>query len=81
MQPFRIFQPSGISTDCDRCGGRVDLLKGGVCTRCQRILCYRHLHGSWWRRLIADLQNESLCVECRTGGGAPASAPVDANAG
>jgi hypothetical protein len=64
--PMHIFLPSDISTDCDRCGGRVDLLKGGVCTRCRRILCYTHLHGSWWRRLIADLRNESICIECRT---------------
>jgi hypothetical protein len=81
MQPFRIFQPSGISTDCDRCGGRVDLLKGGVCTRCRRILCYRHLHGSWWRRLVADLRNESVCVDCRAGHGASIHGSVDANAG
>jgi hypothetical protein len=65
MSPFRLFQPSIISTDCDRCGARVDLLKGGVCTRCRRILCYAHLHGSWWRRVLADIRNESICTECR----------------
>jgi hypothetical protein len=80
MQPFRVFQQSGISTDCDRCGGRVDLLKGGVCTRCRRILCYTHLHGSWVRRLLADIRNESLCVECRAGRHTATGAAVDANA-
>lgn len=81
MTPFRIFQPSIITTDCDRCGGRVDLLKGGVCTSCRRILCYTHLHGSWLRRLVADMRNESVCVECR-GSRRPdrTGATVDANA-
>lgn len=80
MQPFRVFQPSVISTDCDRCGGRVDLLKGGVCTRCRRILCYTHLHGSWMRRLLADLRNESICVECRGQRNRTAGAAVDESA-
>lgn len=65
MAPFEVFRSSQIATDCDRCGGRVDLLKGGVCLRCRRILCYTHLHGSWWRRLVTDLGAETLCVECR----------------
>lgn len=65
MPLFQFFRHSDISTDCDRCGGRVDLLKGGVCTRCRQILCYSHLHGSWSRRLIADVRNESVCIECR----------------
>jgi hypothetical protein len=66
MSAFHIFQPSSISTDCDRCGGRVDLVRGGVCTTCRRILCATHLHGSWFRRLVADVKNESICTECRT---------------
>jgi hypothetical protein len=68
MTPFEMFRSSQLSTDCDQCGGRVDLLKGGVCTRCRRILCYAHLHGSWWRRLITDLGAETICVECRARG-------------
>ena len=54
MTKFEFFRSSQITTDCDQCSGRVDLLKGGVCIRCRRILCYRHLHGSWVRRLIAE---------------------------
>lgn len=65
---FELFRSSQISTDCDRCGGRVDMLKGGVCARCRRILCYRHLHGSWVRRLLADLGAETVCTECRAKG-------------
>jgi hypothetical protein len=66
MAKFEIFRSSQISTDCDRCGGRVDMLKGGVCTQCRRILCYMHLHGSWARRLLTDLGAETVCVECRS---------------
>ena len=68
MLTYEIFRSSQVSTDCDQCGGRVDLLKGGVCTRCRRILCYRHLHGSWLRRLLADIGAATLCVQCRTRG-------------
>lgn len=65
MPQFEVFRSSQISTTCDRCGGRVDLIKGGVCSRCRRILCYAHLHGSFWRRLLTDLGAETVCVECR----------------
>ena len=68
MLKYEIFRSSQVSTDCDQCGGRVDLLKGVVCTRCRRILCYRHLHGSWLRRLLADIGAATLCVQCRTRG-------------
>ena len=69
MAKYEIFRSSQVSTDCDQCGGRVDLMKGGVCTRCRRILCYAHLHGSWLRRLLADLGAGTICVRCRTNPG------------
>jgi hypothetical protein len=69
MPKFEIFRSSQISTDCDRCGGPVDMVKGGVCTRCRRILCYMHLHGSMARRLLTDLGVEVVCVDCRTNAG------------
>lgn len=65
MAKFEIFRSTQITTDCDQCGGRVDLIKGGVCVRCRRILCYRHLHGSWLRRLVTDLGVDAVCVDCR----------------
>lgn len=68
MLKYEIFRSSQVSTDCDQCRGRVDLLKGGVCTRCRRILCYPHLHGSWLRRLLADIGAATICVQCRTRG-------------
>ena len=66
MGKYEIFRSSQVTTDCDQCSGRVDLIKGGVCPRCRRILCYRHLHGSWLRRLIADIGGNGTCVQCRS---------------
>ena len=68
MVKFEIFRSSQISTDCDRCGGAVDMIKGGACVTCRRILCYTHLHGSMARRLLTDLGADVVCVECRTTG-------------
>jgi hypothetical protein len=64
-----------MTTDCEICGHRFDMMAGGVCTRCRRVLCARHLHGSWLRRLAVDFGAESLCVECRRGGGSAGAAP------
>lgn len=68
MAKLEFFRSTDVTTDCDACGGRVDLIKGGVCVRCRRILCYRHLHGSFLRRLLTDLGAETLCVHCRARG-------------
>jgi hypothetical protein len=65
MAKIEFFRSTDITTDCDQCGGRVDLIKGGVCTRCRRILCYQHLHGSFTRRLLTDLGADVVCVKCR----------------
>jgi len=67
MAKFGFFRDSELATDCDECGGRVDLLKGGACMRCRRILCFTHLHGSFARRLATDLGASMLCVRCRAG--------------
>jgi hypothetical protein len=67
MAKIEFFRSSQVSTDCDQCHGRVDLLKGGVCVSCRRILCYNHLHGSFVRRLIADMTGKAVCVQCRAG--------------
>jgi hypothetical protein len=68
---IRVFRRTEMATDCDVCGVRFDLVSGGVCTRCRKILCARHLHGSFFRRLLVDLGAPSVCVACRSGG-APA---------
>ena len=67
MAKIEFFRSSQVSTDCDQCHGRVDLIKGGVCTNCRRILCYNHLHGSFFRRLLTDLGAKTVCVQCRAG--------------
>jgi hypothetical protein len=54
-----------MSTECDVCGRRFDLMTGGACQRCRRVLCAQHLHGSWTRRLFVDLGAKAVCVECR----------------
>ena len=74
MAKFGFFRDTELATDCDQCGGRVDILKGGACVRCRRILCFTHLHGSFVRRLATDLGAQTLCVSCRAGA-APVSTP------
>lgn len=65
MRPFRMFLQTEMATECDACGARFDLVKGGVCMQCRRVLCSRHLHGSFVRRLLVDLGAEVRCVACR----------------
>ena len=67
MEKIRFFQRSQISTDCDACGGRVDLVQGGACESCRRILCFRHLYGSWTARLRTEFGGPTRCVDCRAG--------------
>ncbi|MEO5569093.1 MAG: hypothetical protein ABIR92_11405 [Gemmatimonadaceae bacterium] len=67
-QKVGIFRETEVKTDCDVCGLFFDMVKGGVCDKCRRILCARHLHGSFSKRLIADLTGRNICVECRDGG-------------
>ncbi len=68
MEKLRYFRRTTISTNCDACNGPVDMIEGGVCTSCRRILCYTHLYGSWVRRLASELGAATRCVECRRGG-------------
>jgi hypothetical protein len=63
-----IFKKSDPSTECEACDVRFDLMHGGVCERCRRVLCYRHLHGSWVQRLRVDLGRPAVCVQCRREG-------------
>ncbi len=67
MAKIEFFRSTQVTTDCDQCHGRVDLIKGGVCVNCRRILCPNHLHGSLARRLLADLTGKAICVQCRAG--------------
>jgi hypothetical protein len=67
--PFSFFRNSNLWTDCEECRLKVNLSSAGACVRCRKILCYRHLHGSFVRRLILDLGfGQPICVKCRAGG-------------
>lgn len=63
----RLFRNTEMAAECEACGRRVDLIRGGACSRCRRILCEDHLHGSFVRRLLTDLGASVLCVSCRAG--------------
>ena len=77
---IRIFRETQMRTECDACGVRFDLVKGGVCTTCRRILCAAHLHGSFFRRLLVDLGAAARCLDCRAGW-IPAAPDAAATAG
>lgn len=64
----RLFRDTDVKTNCDACGAFFDLIKGGVCEKCRRILCANHLHGSFAQRLLADITGKNVCVQCRHGG-------------
>jgi hypothetical protein len=64
----KLFRDTEMRADCEACGGRVDIVRGGACMKCRRVLCEAHLHGSFFRRLLTDLGAAVLCVQCRRGG-------------
>lgn len=61
----RWFMGTEMGTECDVCGRRFDLVSGGACVQCRKALCFRHLHGSWLRRLFVDFGAAPVCVACR----------------
>lgn len=63
--PFRVFRSSGLWTQCEECRLQVNLSSAGACRRCRRILCNKHLHGSFVRRLLVDLGADAVCLRCR----------------
>jgi hypothetical protein len=66
-RPSRFFRETDIKIDCDVCHRYFDMMKGGVCEKCRRVLCGQHLHGSFTRRLLADVTGRNVCVDCRRG--------------
>lgn len=66
-EKIRYLRRSDLGTECDACGQRLDLMTGGVCDRCERILCSRHLHGSWLMRMLHEFRRPVRCVDCRAG--------------
>jgi hypothetical protein len=67
MRIIPVFTTAAVRTECDVCNYRFDPIHGGVCEACNRILCLKHLHGSWLRRLTVDMGARCVCVECRAG--------------
>ena len=65
MPSVRMFRQTDLGTECEACNARIDLVTGGVCERCQRILCAKHLHGSWLRRMRHELGGKAICLRCR----------------
>jgi hypothetical protein len=66
VRRIRFFLGSEMGTECEACGARIDIITGGVCVDCRRVLCATHLHGSHLRRLLVDLGAASRCVKCRS---------------
>jgi hypothetical protein len=71
MMGMRLLRPSSISAQCEQCRRRFDLVYGGVCSVCGRILCDDHLHGSFWRRWRVYLGGAATCIACTTQRGRP----------
>ena len=67
MFKFSMLRRTDLSTECDACGVGIDLMTGGTCERCRRILCATHLHGSWLRRMVHEYRRPVTCVDCRAG--------------
>jgi hypothetical protein len=67
-RPLRMFARTDMATECDACQRRFDVVSGGVCVRCKRLLCSQHLHGSWSRRLMVDFGAAPICSDCRRDG-------------
>ena len=64
---MEILRKSMFRTDCDQCGEKFPVNSGGVCERCRRILCNKHLHGSFVRRVAIAMGASYVCVDCRAG--------------
>jgi hypothetical protein len=62
---IRVFSRTVMSTECEVCGVRFDLVAGGGCMRCRKSLCAQHLHGSWFQRLRVDFGAQPICCACR----------------
>lgn len=77
MAMVKMLRPSSMLAECDECGAAFDPVHGGVCSRCNRLLCAKHIFGSLGRRLQSFLGSSLTCTSCRRGE-APASASRDA---
>jgi hypothetical protein len=63
---MQVFRRSIFTTECDECRVKFAVNTGGVCDRCRRILCNKHLHGSAFRRIAIAMGAPYLCLRCRS---------------
>jgi hypothetical protein len=66
---MEVFRRSIFRTNCDECEKPFPVNTGGVCDNCRRILCDKHLHGSFFRRIAIAFGAPNRCVDCRAGRG------------
>ena len=76
MEKITTFRRTNLRIDCDACGTHFDLMTGGTCERCRRILCARHLHGSWLMRMVHEFRRPVTCVDCRANAGGADAGPA-----
>ncbi len=67
MEKINTLRRTDLRLDCDACRVHFDLMTGGTCERCRRILCAQHLHGSWLMRMVHEFRRPVTCVACRAG--------------
>lgn len=61
-----LFNRSAQLARCDECRTVFDPVYGGVCAKCNRLLCATHLYGGFWQRLLGRLVPRRVhCVQCR----------------
>ena len=67
MAMVKMLRPSSMLAECDECRVSFDPVNGGVCSRCNRLLCGKHIFGSIARRLQSYLGSPLVCPACRRG--------------
>jgi hypothetical protein len=67
MAMVKMLRPSSMFATCDECRAAFDPVHGGVCSRCHRLLCGRHIYGSIFRRVQSWLGTALICPACRRG--------------
>jgi hypothetical protein len=67
MAMVKMLRPSSMMATCDECRARFDPVHGGVCSRCNRLLCGQHIYGSFLRRIRSWIGGPLVCTICRTG--------------
>ena len=54
-----------IAPRCEECGEAFDVLRGGICQDCGRMLCGTHLHGLVAQFFAVFSRGTPRCGRCR----------------